>query len=308
MAFRLLTSLIMMFLFVACAHHSRTQSGLRIVGGEEVTDSSDPTMKSTVALLNNGTLCSGTLIGPNQVLSAAHCIESGEITIASGPSPKAVPGLKVILARSHPKWDKGPNDVSILIFEGTLPSNLVPVSIAPLEGISEGSAVTLAGYGVTGERNKDSGTLRKVKAQVRAFDKTTKEFAMQEGLGVGSCYGDSGGPAYVALGSELAVIGATSRGSDCDTGDGLYGDVRYFQGWYKCVAKEAGKPLRYLANDDSNVDCDPKYIDADVDSGGGGSTTRSINVAIGPQSGASPSSYNIYFAVDRSATGSDLVD
>ena len=262
-----------------------------------MTDASEAAMKSTVALHLGGSLCTGTLIGPNQILSAAHCIHEGsQIQIGYGLTGRVVSGLKVILARHHPRWTQGPNDVSIIIFEGTLPANMVPVRISPMTGIPDGSDVLLAGYGVTSENSQDPGTLRQVNARIRQFDGDNKEFAMQEGLGVGSCYGDSGGPAYISKGGALSVIGATSRGSNCDSGDGIYEDVRQFQGWYKCVAKEAGKPLRYLANDSSNDACNAGTIDTDVDDGSSSATGRNIFVAMGAASPAASTQYPLFFA------------
>ena len=106
-----------------CVQQSKKNSSVKIVGGSEVTDASEATMKSTVALHLGGSLCTGTLIGPNQILSAAHCIKEGsQIQIGYGPTGRVVSGLRVIMARKHPRWTRGPNDVSIVIFEGTLPN------------------------------------------------------------------------------------------------------------------------------------------------------------------------------------------
>jgi hypothetical protein len=280
---------------------------VKIVGGSVVSVDTDPVMHSTVALIGNGSICTGTLIGPNQIITAAHCLTNTfGLKIASGTNPTPTPGLRIIKVRKHPRWSQGPFDVGIVVFEGTLPPNLRPVAITPLGEISSGQQTILAGYGVTGEVRSDSGTLRKVTARIKNFQTLDKEFSMQEGLGVGSCYGDSGGPAYIELNGVLTVIGATSRGNNCDSGDGIYGDVRYFQGWFKCTAKEFGKPLKILANDTSNVDCLPGTIDTDVSNiSDNSSNANAYKIMIG-EAGSISDSFVLYFSALKTNTASSL--
>lgn len=302
-------SVLSVLILTSCIHRPTSQSSGKIVGGAEVDDPSDLTIRSTVALMENGRFfCTGTLIGPNQVLSAAHCISGRNLVLGQGTKPRAIPGIRVISQQKHPRWIKGPYDVSIIIFDGKLPDNLAPVDIAAIDdgsGSQGGMRVTLAGYGVIGESRQGAGILRRVEARIKRFDNANKEFHMQEGLGVGSCYGDSGGPAYVNVGGKLAVIGATSRGSDCDSGDGVYEDVRLYQGWYKCVAKEAGRPLRSLANDESNVDCRAGTIDTDV--GPGTPVVHQIQVALSPVELNSVTS-RIYFSTEKQVSDDGRMD
>ncbi len=294
------------FLVASCqpAPPSRT----KIVGGDVVTDLKDITMRSTVSLKANGALCTGTIIGPNQVITAAHCMHgTAGLTIGFGPSGSRIPGIKVIGARAHPSWSDGnsdrTHDIGMVIFEGTLPENLGPVSISPLTGIADGVATILAGYGHTSKAKNGAGTLRRVTAKIKRFIQEDKEFSMQEGLGVGACYGDSGGPAYIESAGSLTVIGATSRGSNCDSGDGIYSDVRQYQGWFKCTAKEFGKPLGYLLNDASNAACKPEYIDTVVDSNGtppiidNTGTAQDVKIMIG-DAGSEPGVSTLYFAAN----------
>lgn len=275
-------SMAVIILLLAVSCQPTPPSRTKIVGGAEVTDEKDITVRSTVSLLAAGALCTGTIIGPNQVVTAAHCIKGSDVTIGFGASKTPIPGVRVIGARAHPAWGDGKadqtHDIGMIIFEGQLPGHLGPVAISPLTGISNGAATILAGYGVTGESNSDSGTLRKVAATIKSFNGGSKEFDMQEGMGVGSCYGDSGGPAYIQSGGQLTVIGATSRGQNCDSGDGVYTDVRYYQGWLKCTAKEFGQPLGSLLNDSSNEACKPEYIDTVVT---GVSSAQDIKIMIG---------------------------
>lgn len=297
---RLLLSLCL----VGCSTEPKPASDLKIVGGAVVNDPTDAAMASTVALMaNGGAFCTGTLIGPNHVVTAAHCIDgSSDIQLGYGTNPQPIPGVTVTLARAHPSWTSGPSDVAVLAFDGSLPNGLKPVRIAPMVGIADGVGVLLAGYGVTGESRNGGGILRKVNARIKAFDASVGEFEMQEGLGTGSCYGDSGGPAYVQSASGLTVIGATSRGSNCDYGDGIYGDVRMFQGWFKCTFKEAGKPLRHLLNDSSNEACAPGTIDTDV----GGSDARAVFAALGAGDGAGAS--KIFFAAASASGSANTID
>ena len=71
----------------------------------------------------------------------------------------------------------------------------------------------------------DEGALNGVKRQVEVpivrFSGTGLEF-QAGGMGLDSCYGDSGGPAFVTLGTgEVVLAGVTSRGYTCGEG-GFY--------------------------------------------------------------------------------------
>ena len=105
----------------------------------------------------------------------------------------------------------------------------------------DGMDIIISGYGVTSQRKRDSGTLRIVETTIGKIDSSNKEFHSSRD-DKGACFGDSGGPVYIKEGGHIKVIGATSRGSYCDRGDGIYSDVGLHKDWIVSAFEELGAP------------------------------------------------------------------
>jgi secreted trypsin-like serine protease len=87
-----------------------------IVNGSETSD-----YPATGMLLMQGQVsCTGTLIAPNKVLTAAHCVEgvqAYELEFGFGPNESQIDSsVQVTDAVTHPNWDSQNlvNDVSVL--------------------------------------------------------------------------------------------------------------------------------------------------------------------------------------------------
>ncbi|HEY8088106.1 MAG TPA: trypsin-like serine protease, partial [Polyangiaceae bacterium] len=156
--------------------------------------------------------CSGTVVAPHIVLTAAHCvlpevIDGARVVVGSSvASPTAT--IPVAHAVAHPQFDPVAltNDVAILVLSGAAPVSPVPFGTAPP---AVGASVALAGWGVTAEDAGDSGEKRQGTGVVGSVDANT--------FGVGSvpsqpCEGDSGGPAFVTASGVTSVEGITSQG------------------------------------------------------------------------------------------------
>ena len=135
-----------------------------VIGGMEVK-SGTTLAKQLVFIMQPGkSICTGTLIGCDIVLTAAHCVENSEqsgvvVRFSVKPTKSDAP-MKVTSMKIHPMWRKGNGydqsigDLAILKLEGAAPTTQM---FSTLDGdfVNWASAerFVLAGYGVTKQFN-----------------------------------------------------------------------------------------------------------------------------------------------------------
>jgi len=219
----------------------------RVVGGVPTVQFSD-----CVAVGHSrGWCCSGTLVAPNVVVTAAHCSDGCASRVFIGTNvkkPKAGRVVRVRRAVVHPKYDGTPEghyDLMVLVLDEKL--NVTPRRIATARAVARAKSVRLVGFGATDIKGLRGYGVRRVvdvpmAAPKRAFGaRASIEFvAGAPFLDRDSCNGDSGGPAYVAVKGGWAVAGATSRATtDSDEracGDGgIYTRLPAFSDWIRSV-------------------------------------------------------------------------
>lgn len=245
--------------YIACQGQEEKANN-KIFGGFEVTDESTfgPLLESTVAITDSFSLfrgksfCSGTLIGQNTVLTAAHCFTDdngnqnrGEFYVFFGNKVGQngrVDARQIVQIERHPGYDhrltvlpqrqsRNAHDIALVKFAGEAPEGYKPAQLAPSDA-SLPRQMVLAGYGTTGTLLKtssgalargrdgqpvsqsDTGTLRAARVALsRAFTGGSVFFMVSpNGKPQGACPGDSGGPAYYQVGQDWFVGGALSTG------------------------------------------------------------------------------------------------
>jgi len=224
----------------------------KIVGGTLAPNHAYPFMVAIEINGSNFRFCGGTLIAPNKVLTAGHCLEKGSpIHVRIGTNNSAIdPGqvINVISQARHPKYNDFTLDYDVAIF--TLATPIILSDIKNIMNLPEacsssvcitglarpGSIVRTTGWGATrGNGTAFSANLRQVDLPIVA--NPTCNAALKGGVtarmqcagfavgGKDSCTGDSGGPLFGYLPSSRSGIqtGIVSWGvGDCGQA-GLYG-------------------------------------------------------------------------------------
>ena len=225
---------------------------VRIVGG---TSLSYPRQFSFLVSLFHwgGPNCGGTLIAPNWILTAAHCMANGmstgrnEIKIGMHSASNegrddCVQSRTIKRVIDHPQYNDWTmaNDISLLELDSPVDYPPTPLGSSSLE--AAGTPLTVAGWGTT--QQGGSSPDKPLKVTVPAVSDSQCEQAypgkiftgmmcagVQEG-GKDSCQGDSGGPLFSeADGNKL--VGVVSWGYGCAQAGqpGVYTKVSSYTSW-----------------------------------------------------------------------------
>ena len=179
-----------------------------------------------VAKTKNATgYCSGVVVSPHVILTAAHCASSDyqySIFLGADYNDPAAKGLaenfvEVVEHHAHPKWTTArgdSNDVGVLITAAPIPRPSVAINRKPITPSDVGREIRIVGQGQPSGTDKSVGRRNIGVTKIAGFDETTLELAGAPNI----CLFDSGGPTFLQQDGVDVVAGihAVVDSSACD--------------------------------------------------------------------------------------------
>jgi Trypsin len=218
--------------------------------------------RSVVTIIgSHGTVCSGSVIAPNIVLTAGHCIApdtSYRVLDYTTQPPRLLTAQKAV---THPQFSlqsmlahRATADVALLLLPSPVPSKVPAILGAPRNPIAPAAHFMIAGIGVTvSGGDAGIGTIRAAslvatgqpgRLQMRLVDPATNNTRN----GLGACTGDSGAPVFEYQNERAIIVGVVSWSTGANNSAGCGGltgvtPLTAYQDWIVQTARGWGAAM-----------------------------------------------------------------
>jgi hypothetical protein len=214
----------------ASARDGRIWQGIPVPSGSDA-------FPDAVAIVGNNGICSGTLVAPDKVLTAAHCYCDGvtsEVILGQSilsPSERIPVDLSAseVFRPCDEMRDLSEGDVALLKLSRA--ATIPPRRMTSLNVIRDAASVRAVGFGRTEANNlgfkyqiniviasfQCDGTAANGRPDREIYRCRPEHELVAAGLNRDTCGGDSGGPIYVfGPDNQVYLAGLTSRATDPD--------------------------------------------------------------------------------------------
>ncbi|TWP53312.1 serine protease [Lentzea tibetensis] len=233
----------------------------QVVGGTKASTKDNPFAVFLTRPGKRNSFCGGSIVAPNKVLTAAHCVEEGgkpddpaTVNVVAGRDDERTDAgvvAKVKRLAVHPKYDGFGPDFAVLTLDRVLPYKPISLATSKDSGLQQpGKQLTVLGWGSTQKAGGgESPLLLKAKLPV-VPDKSCLTFYGKDDEGIDvfnpkqmicagdvdgnrdSCFGDSGGP-FVASGKLVGVVSFGPPQCAQPNAPAVYGKVSSEETWIK---------------------------------------------------------------------------